>query len=94
MNQQTGIGKNSMKPIRLHFAIAGPRIHVPFLKTTTMKATRRQILMAGEVLCRNAERVRNLGSSGHLLKPVNESQLLAAIRAVIPTPLKPNAPSE
>lgn len=31
----------------------------------------------------NAQRVRELGAAGYLLKPVNESQLLQAIRAAI-----------
>jgi len=42
----------------------------------------------------NAERVRNLGSSGYFLKPVNESQLLAAIADAIAHPPRSNAPQE
>jgi CheY-like chemotaxis protein len=42
----------------------------------------------------NAERVRELGGVGYLLKPVNEAQLLQATRAAIECPLKTIAPSE
>jgi FixJ family two-component response regulator len=41
----------------------------------------------------NAERVRDLGSSGYFLKPVNESELLAAISAAIAHPLNDISPS-
>ena len=41
----------------------------------------------------NAERVRELGGVGYLLKPVNEVQLLQATRAAIECPLKTIVPS-
>jgi FixJ family two-component response regulator len=41
------------------------------------------IVITGHDQQGNAERLRNLGSSGYFLKPVNESQLLAAIGAAI-----------
>jgi FixJ family two-component response regulator len=40
----------------------------------------------------NAERVRALGCSDYFLKPVNESQLLEAIRTAIAPSLQTNAP--
>jgi len=42
----------------------------------------------------NAERVRALGASGYFLKPVNELQLLAAIRAAIDHPPESTARPE
>ena len=40
----------------------------------------------------NAERVRDLGALGYFLKPVNETQLLAAINAALEQPPKGIAP--
>ena len=42
----------------------------------------------------NAERVRSLGALGYFLKPVNESQLVDAIRAVIGRAVPTVAPSD
>ncbi len=42
----------------------------------------------------NAERVRDLGALGYCLKPVKETQLLAAIRAALEQPPKGIAPLE
>ncbi len=42
----------------------------------------------------NAERVRALGAADYFLKPVNESQLVDAIRAAIGHPTLPIVPSD
>jgi FixJ family two-component response regulator len=42
----------------------------------------------------NAERVRALGAADYFLKPVNESQLMDAIRAAIGNPTLPIVPSD
>ena len=42
----------------------------------------------------NAERVRDLGALGYFLKPVKETQLLAAINAALEQPPKSIAPLE
>jgi DNA-binding response OmpR family regulator len=44
------------------------------------------LVITGHDQAGNAERVRALGGVDYFLKPVNETQLLAAIRAVIGSP--------
>ena len=50
------------------------------------------IVISGHDTFGNAARVRSLGGVAFLLKPVNETQLLAAIRAVIEHPPAISAP--
>jgi len=51
-------------------------------------------VITGHDLPGNAERVRALGAADYFLKPVNESQLVDAIRAAIGHPTLPIVPSD